>query len=377
LGLRYLSDKLSVVRSAIGVLRASRRGFASQLWDLLVCRFGRQKLSATEYADFGLYDARLATDARRAFLGRRLESALDRALNDEKWHCITQDKVITYMLLDSLGLPHPRIEAVFDPTPRNVGRAPHLRTAEELRGFLAGATFPLFGKPVGGAYGQGALSLLGFDRERDALLLKHGDPLPVGAFLDRQRSPSATGNPGYLFQELVKPHPSIVERCGDRLSTARVIVLLEGGEPRVLAALLRMPVGSSVVDNFVGGRTGNLVGHVDVEDGRVLRVVGGVAPDIKPVASHPDTKQSFDGFVVPGWKEVVGVAVRGAPAFPRLRFQHWDVAVSERGPLVLEVNIKGGLVILQWASGRGCFVPPLSDVAGLGRRRSLRRRPPR
>jgi hypothetical protein len=76
---------------------------------------------------------------------------------------------------------------------------------------------------------------------------------------------------GYLLQEMLRPHPEIAALCGARLSTVRLIVLLEHGEPAVFHALWKIPVGANPADNF--WRPGNLLAGLDAADGRVTRVL--------------------------------------------------------------------------------------------------------
>lgn len=184
----------------------------------------------------------------------------------------------------------------------------------------------------------------------------------MDAFLELHRSPQATGNREYLFQELIEPHPSLAEVGGDRLCSVRVVVILEETGPRILGATLKVPTGANITDNFARGESGNLMAEVDVGEGTAERIVGKGPSDFEPVACHPDTGVPFGRLGIPEWTPLVEVVLRGAPAFPRLRYQHWDVAVSAKGPVALELNVAGALGMLQWRSGRGWLVGPLSDV---------------
>jgi hypothetical protein len=44
---------------------------------------------------------------------------------------------------------------------------------------------------------------------------------------------------------------------------------------------------------------------------------------------------------VPDWQQVLDFTFRAALTLPKLRFQQWDIALSDDGPLVLEVNLFG------------------------------------
>ena len=72
---------------------------------------------------------------------------------------------------------------------------------------------------------------------------------------------------GYLFQEMLAPHPALAALIGRRVSTVRLIILLEDDTPAILHALWKIPVGDHPADNF--WRPGNLLAALAAEDGRV------------------------------------------------------------------------------------------------------------
>jgi Sugar-transfer associated ATP-grasp len=63
-----------------------------------------------------------------------------------------------------------------------------------------------------------------------------------------------------------------------------------------------------------------------------------LATAIKRCAVHPDTDVPLLGFAVPGWSEVVKLAVRAHQAFSTLHFVGWDIAVLQSGPVLVEGN---------------------------------------
>jgi hypothetical protein len=108
--------------------------------------------------------------------------------------------------------------------------------------------------------------------------------------------------------------------------------------------------GHNVIDNFDGGRTGNMVGAVDVQTGRVFRVVAGYQ---SRGTRHPDTGVELNGFLLPDWREIVDVVRQASSQFPGLLAQGWDVAITPRGPVLMEVNWLGGVDIPQISYDRG------------------------
>ena len=156
-----------------------------------------------------------------------------------------------------------------------------------------------------------------------------------------------------IFQEPIVPHPEIAARIGNRVSTLRMMILNPPDGPFVHRIALRIPVGDNMVDNFRSGKSGNLLGRVDHDSGRVVGVFSGVGPNWRSVAAHPDTGGSLEGWTLPCWTETSKIVLDAATAFPGFRIQGWDVAITPNGPTFVELNHRGDFDLLQQAEGRG------------------------
>jgi len=71
------------------------------------------------------------------------------------------------------------------------------------------------------------------------------------------------------------------------------------------------------------------------------------------VEQHPDSGVRLPGFELPQWSEIVTLCREAALIFPQIRIQHWDVAVTDRGPVLLEMNSEGAIDFLQFAHDQG------------------------
>jgi hypothetical protein len=153
---------------------------------------------------------------------------------------------------------------------------------------------------------------------------------------------------GYLFQEVLRPHPLVAELLGNQaISSARIVVAQDEAGPTVAATALKIVTGNDQAGRFCCGSTGNLVGHIDRETGRLSRVVEGFGPRAKVHSQSPDTGRPFTDFVMPDWPQVVALCLRAATALPLLRIQHWDVAITNRGPVILGLRDVAPIGFLQ------------------------------
>lgn len=362
--MRRLRNWIEEMRRNAGEIRyakkEAKRGYLSQMSDILRLRLGRTRLGIAEYYYFRLYDGKFSPGAsKKNFLGWRMEEEIDRQMNSREWWSVANDKLIFYSLMEGLALPYPRVKAIYCRGERYFPGAALLADKGAVGDYLrCEGNYPLFLKPVDASYGRGAMAFLRYDRSRDEIHLACGksekaDALTVSILSPREK--------GYILTEMLAPHPDLEKVCGPRLSSVRVIVLLERGIPRIFRAVWKITTGNNITDNFAHGKNGNLLGWVDVNNGRIEQAVGGIGSSLGVMNTHPDTKAALAGITLPCWSELKAIVSRGGSAYPGLTMQHWDIALARGGPVVLELNVEGGLDIHQLARLRGFYDEEFED----------------
>lgn len=339
------------------------KGLGAQAIDIVRLRIGPGRLGASEYYSYGVYDDRRYSLAqKREFVGWRGNARIDAILNANDWRAIANDKLLFAHLMDGLGVARAEIRAVYTRTGRGIGNAQRLTTVADALDYLRNvAPYPLFIKPIVGSYGRGALACTDYAADTDAVILANGKQRRLDDLAsDFEFSPYH----GFMFQDLLTPHPEIARICGPRLSTVRVIMLMVDGGPVVHSAVWKVPVGDNMTDNFAHGEPGNLLGYVDVGNGRIVRVIQGTGFEREQATIHPDTGACLSGITLPQWDEVVRLCTVGATALPGLGFQHWDVAFCPSGPVALEINVEGALDLHQLTGFTGALSTRLEDEMG-------------
>jgi hypothetical protein len=321
----------------------------SQLREIWRLRYGPGKLRPDEYYSYGLYDDRRFSFAdKRRFVGRSIRDRIIRQCNVAEWSLIAHDKLVCYGLLAGFGLPVAQTQALYQGEGR-FAAVPIFADPAALAAHLrAGMRYPFFGKPVAGIRSIGVAAVERYDAGRDALVFMGGRTLALEGFVQELE---VSRSQGYLFQEMLRPHPEVAALCGPRVSTVRLIVLLEDGAPAVFHGIWKIPVGAHPADNF--WRPGNLLAALDAAEGRVTRVVQGSGADQTELGRHPDTEQPLIGAVLPDWSVLTGLCLKAARALPGLRLQAWDIALTDRGPVLVEVNIGDDFTLPQLAHATG------------------------
>jgi len=328
----------ALLAEALRTRRQFGIGLLRQLRDTLCLRWGRGRLDPWEYYFFQVFRDRYPPAEKRRFIGWRRELELDRLLNRGPLRDIANDKLRFAAYMQARGVPLPRIEAVYAPDGRQYPDAARLVDADALARYLARAGDQgLFVKPIHGAHGRSARAIRGARADGKLLELAHGRSIATSDFVE------SLGQRDYIFQELLRTPVEIGRICGDRLTSIRAVVLLDANGPQLLSAVWRIPTGTNVTDNFSIGMTGNLVAGIDLETGDVTSVVQGVGWQNRALDQHPDTGGELRGFRLRAWHDARDLCIVCAAHFPELRLQHWDIALTDHGPVVLEINVEGGL----------------------------------
>jgi hypothetical protein len=333
-GLKYLEwlrDAMQSGKSLSGLVR-----------DVATLGWGSGRLQPNEYFLYKLYDDnRFPPEVKKTFLGADRLAELLSALN-MPWPEIAKDKPTLTALLRGHDLPVPETQAMRH-ADRTFPGAAALRNKTDVERFMrTEARYPLFTKPTDAMCSLGVANLERYDCETDCLITKRGRSVPVSEFA-AQVETFAEG--GYLFQTRLAPHPKIVEVVGDQISTVRMFVLVDDDGPTLLRASWKIPSGESVADNF--WRAGNMLGGLDVETGRIIRVLRRTALGTEVIHQHPKSGKSFDGLVFPEWNQMRETVMRGAAAVATCHFQGWDVALTDRGPVLIELEGDGGDPIME------------------------------
>jgi hypothetical protein len=363
--LSSLSHNLRQARTFARVIRkhgpAARRdtgkSIAAQAAEIMALRRGVGRLSADEYYQYRLYDdQRFTWDQKKQFLGRWMENGLVPILKETGWLGLANDKVIAYAFLRGLGFPIPEPYGVYHAW-RHCGDIPVHRTKAALAQAVRALDRSFVAKPVNGMWGRNVTAVRAYDASRDAVILTNGSVLGIDALADRLDQVNDTG--GMLLQELLAPHPAIQERCGERICSIRMVTVIDRRGPKVIATVWKVATGGSMADNY--WEPGNLIGPIDPQTGVVGRTFTGLGREIRHVDTHPDTGRTLPGFELPDWRQAVELCLSATGAIPKLPMQAWDVALTSRGPVLLEVNVNGGMRLPQLCAEAGLLRGELAE----------------
>lgn len=248
--------------------------------------------------------------------------------NPRSHYVLADDKVQAKDLLVADGLPVPETLAV-------VSRRDQID--EQIESLRGNGGFVL--KPGRGFGGSGVLLV---SRSDGAFFDPSGEPIDTLDLRLHMTSILAGMfsldhiDDSVLIERLVRDASELsAVHGGVGVSDIRVIV--REGEP--VMAMLRLPCKRS-------HGTANLHQHglglgIDLASGVTTHAI----QDDHPIETHPDTEVPLAGIVLPSWGEVIAYASRVNRIFG-MDYLGADIVIdAERGPLILEVNVRPGLAI--------------------------------
>jgi YD repeat-containing protein len=254
--------------------------------------------------------------------------ALRKGVHDSAVNILFKDKEVCSILCDGIGLPQPRMLGVIDETQR---WRPMLKTIMDRSGLDR-----VIVKPVRGLAGQGIV--LAQSTEQGIQIQTGKARIPLSEYRFEGR---------FIVQEIVEADEAIARFSPSALSTIRVVTMLaRSGELLILGTCMRVGKSDSLVDNWSNG--GLAIG-VDTESGRLHEY--GYDKHGRRHRAHPDTGLSFAGFQIPRWEEVVALASRTQREFGYFRLLGSDLAVTDKGPVLIEINDEPDIVFQEQTSG--------------------------
>ena len=308
---------------------------------------GLGRLTPHEYFYYRLWDSGLDLAAKRRYAGKAVQMAMHHACNDIAWGAVARDKLLSHAVITAAGLPLPRLRPVVHPSRMIAGAAALTDHDAVLRFLRDPSVYPFFGKPIDGMFSLGVLCAAAYDPCTDMVRMRDGSVLGAKDFAGQLVQHQA----GYLLQDILLPHPALAALTGNRLCSIRFLVLLGAEGPSISSTVCKIPAGSHIADNY--WRQGNLLGAVDHHTGKIGRIVSGAALDLSIGGTHPDTGSCLSGTRIPDWAAACSLVLRAASLFPAIRNQSWDIAITAKGPAILEVNWGGDLNLHQLAHGSG------------------------
>lgn len=158
--------------------------------------------------------------------------------------------------------------------------------------------------------------------------------------------------PEGVVEAFIKQHPEMCKLSPTSVNSLRFVTFSSNSKPvtadgkmmDIAYSIVRFGREGAIVDNL---HSGGMVANVDLETGCLS--TDGADRNGDLFVQHPDTGVTIKGFKVPYFEEAREM-VKEAIATRKVEgYIGWDIAISENGPMLLEVNDRPGSDGLQTA----------------------------
>ncbi len=149
-------------------------------------------------------------------------------------------------------------------------------------------------------------------------------------------------NKNYELEELIKQHKSVSNIYPNSINTVRIVTIVDDAKKtHIICAYFRIGNGK-YVDNF---NSGGMVAPVDEKTGEIIDKA--IDKQKNLYTHHPATNKTIKGFTFSDWDKAIEMVKKASLIVPQMRYIGWDVAFSDKGPVLVEGNEYPGHDIYQ------------------------------
>ena len=287
-------------------------------------------ITPEEYYEFEL-DKR-SEEFRRDFLGLNEQHFYLDLLNPLKYFTLARNKYVTHKVLENTGIRTSKLYCYYLPEARYTENT-------ECAGDLAGVLHILKTKEVQScvikttesSHGDNVWVIKNIDyQDNDATLTRFDDQQLLLS--------SVLGEEALVFESMVRQTGQFAAFNASSVNTVRFMTALyPDGSAKVIATFIKIGRAGRCVDNAGGG--GNVDVCVDVATGEIRYAIQFDGwHHVQDIDCHPDSGAPLNGVVIENWEAVKAEVIRFQQAFPYCKVAGWDIAITDEGPVVIEVN---------------------------------------
>lgn len=286
-------DYKNMFKIAKKISKKTKKNRLLIVFDMINCGL-KYQAGYYDYQEFEFYN--LTKEERLTYLTRGKNDAIVKKYNDKSsWYKFDDKIIFNEIFKKYLGRDYIDLRSC---------------TKKELEEFLKNKDDVIY-KPIAGDGGHGI------------------EKVPV------KEAINLIGNNG-LLEEVVVQHKELGKLYNNSVNTLRIFTLLVDNKPNVIQTILKIGNGG-IIDNFSSGGMYTFLN----EKGIVSVPAIDQADNI--YKTHPITKEKIVGFKVPMYDKALKLVREASKLVPEIAYIGWDVAITEKGPVIIEGNCYPGV----------------------------------
>jgi len=321
------------IATAYHAIQLARKYPASQRLKVMcdyISLYRAKGLTPEEYYEFEF--EKQNEEFRRDFLGLNEQRYYLDLLNPLKYFSLSRNKFLAHKMLENTGVHTSELYCYYQPEAtytENRECAGDLSAV--LRILKTKGVQSCVIKTTESSHGDNVWVIQNIDyQENDAILTRFdGQTLTLSSVL---------GNEPLIFESVVHQTEQFAAFNASSVNTVRFMTALyPDGSAKVIATFIKIGRAGRCVDNAGGG--GNVDVCVDVATGEIRYAIQFDGwHQVQDIDFHPDSGNPLNGVVIDNWESVKAEVIRFQQAFPYCKVAGWDIAITDKGPVVIEVN---------------------------------------
>lgn len=291
----------------------------------------RQKgLIRAEYQDFEF--EKQPEEFRQTFLGLNEQRYYLDYLNPIKYYSLARNKYLAHKVLENTGVRKSMLYCYYQPEgtviesdeiANNLGDVCRILKAKNVTECVIKTTETSHGDNV---Y---VVNHLDYEGDNCKLTLFNSKVIQLSELL---------GQDPIIFESIVKQTAQFESFNASSVNTIRFMtVLYPDNKARLAGIWMKFGRAGRCVDN--AGSGGNVDACVDMTEGEIKYVTEFNGwRNMKAITHHPDTGTLLEGVKIEKWNDIVEQVLHFQECFPYCKAAGWDIAITDEGPVVIEVN---------------------------------------
>lgn len=269
---------------------------------------------------------------RKTFLGLNEQRFYLDYLNPVKYYSLARNKYLAHKMLEDTGVRKSALYCYYQPEARFIASEEKASTLNEVLHILKKKDVQsCVIKTTESSHGDNVWVIKDIEyKENDAVMTRFdGQELLLSSVLGRE---------ALIFESVIHQTKQFAAFNESSVNTVRFMTTLyPDGSARVIATFIKIGRAGKCVDN--AGSGGNVDACVDVETGEIKYVIQFDGwHKVKETECHPDSGTQLNGVYIDNWQSIKEEVIKFQQAFPYCKAPGWDIAITDNGPVVIEVN---------------------------------------
>lgn len=329
--------KLKATMALINLESQRRKRSSASIITEMVRLFCKNAIGPNYYLQAGMADPEMTWDYKCAHISDKdYHAALDK-LNPRAYRKITQHKLSEKSFLQFANIPCAKFIGFLEPVTGFDSHGNDLKTEEQLQSLLIDYVGESICIKIPEGYGGAGFFAGSIFMDESTLKIKafnEEQPLTIAQVLSRYTDIIPTE--GLLIESCIEQHKDFAVYNPSSVNTLRIWVLEVEGQVEVIGTYIRIGRAGKLTDN---AGSGGIMCPVNLETGVLDKGLTTSVPFRDEFEQHPDHQAQIFATQLPHWQEILECARDTLRKLPYTKFVGLDLAMSNEGPIIIEVNV--------------------------------------